>query len=251
VIVLSSRDPVTLANSWLVAFGGGGPALVIDPGAPPAALLDAVARERLRPAAVLVTHRHGDHVAHLSAWTERYAVDVVAHETEAAHVAGVTRVVSHGEQLRFGPFALRVSHVPGHTAGHAAFAVEGVGTFTGDTLFRGSVGSTVGPGHSTLEDLRRSVLDVLLGLPDETTVYPGHMDPTTIGRERAENPFVHAWLGLDPVVPRPCVALGRPATMLLRATDYDGGSKCWVRFDDGVEAIVPGSRVAPRAESSK
>jgi glyoxylase-like metal-dependent hydrolase (beta-lactamase superfamily II) len=251
MIVLSSRDPVTLANSWLVALEPGGPALVIDPGAPPAPLLEAVARERLRPAAVLVTHRHGDHVAHLSAWTERFALAVVAHEAEAQHIAGVTRSAAHGDDLRFGDIAVRVLHVPGHTVGHAAFFVERVGVFAGDTLFRGSVGGTVGPGHATFEDLRRSVLDVLLGLPDETTVYPGHMEPTTIARERAGNPFVRAWSGLHPVAPRPCLALGRPATLLLRAADYDGGSKCWVRFDDGVEAIVPGSRVAPRAETSE
>lgn len=243
MLVLGSRDSSTLSNSWLVAREDGGTALVVDAGAPPGPLLDAVVRVGLRPAAVLVTHRHADHVAHLETWIERFGVEVVAHEVEAEHVRGVTRVVGDGEELRFGELGVRVLHVPGHTAGHAAFVVEGAGVFPGDTLFRGSVGGTVAPGHATFEDLRRSILDVLLALPGDLAVYPGHMDETTIGEERRSNPFVRAWQGLDPVEARPCVALGRPATLLLRARDYDGGTKCWVRFDDVAQAVVPGSRV--------
>ena len=80
-------------------------------------------------------------------------------------------------------------------------------------------------------------------LPPETAVFPGHAGGTTIGRERDENPFVRAWLGLDALGDEPCRAAGRPARLLLRARDYDDGFKCWVRYGDGTNDIVPGSRV--------
>jgi glyoxylase-like metal-dependent hydrolase (beta-lactamase superfamily II) len=116
--------------------------------------------------------------------------------------------------------------------------------FTGDTLFRGSVGGTRAPGHTTFEDIRRSIMDVLMKLPHELTVYPGHTDQTTIGGEWEQNPFIRIWRDLDQPGNGRCTAFGEPATLLLDAADYDGGSKCWVKFDDGdVLDIVPGSRV--------
>ena len=73
--------------------------------------------------------------------------------------------------------------------------------------------------------------------------HPGHMESTTVGREWQENPFVRLWRGLDAEGSTPCTAVGDPATLLLSAPDYDGGTKCWVRFDTGKLDIVPGSRV--------
>ena len=123
------------------------------------------------------------------------------------------------------------------------FVVNDAKVFTGDTLFKGSVGGTRGPGHATFAELQRSIVDVLLALPPETEVLPGHTEPTTVDAERRTNPFVRAWQGDDRVDERPCVAFGQPATLLLRAADYDGGTKCWVRFADGREDTVPGSAV--------
>jgi hypothetical protein len=90
-------------------------------------------------------------------------------------------------------------------------------------------------------------MEVLMRLPREMEVCPGHVDATTVGREWEENPFVRLWRGVETPTERPCTAFGREATLLLRAPDYDGGTKCWVRFaDGGVLDVVPGSRVEER-----
>jgi glyoxylase-like metal-dependent hydrolase (beta-lactamase superfamily II) len=141
-----------------------------------------------------------------------------------------------------------VWQIPGHPRGHLALHVTGEAggverVFTGDTLFRRSVGGTRAPGHGSFADLRRSVLDVLLALPAATLVYPGHTDETVAGEELEENPFVRAWRGLDPPGDEPCTYGGRKARLLVWARDYDGGHKAWVRFEDGEEDVVPGSRV--------
>ena len=102
--------------------------------------------------------------------------------------------------------------------------------------------------ESVMVEMCASVMEVLMALPQETAVHPGHTEATTIAREWDENPFVRAWRGLDAPAARRCTAFGAPATLLLEARDYDGGTKCWVRFDeDGREDLVPGSRVKAEA----
>ena len=98
------------------------------------------------------------------------------------------------------------------------------------------------PGASGFADLKASVLR-LLELPPETTVHPGHKEPTTVAEERDNNPFVRIWRGLDEEGTEQCTALGEPATLILLGDDYDGGHKAWVRWPDGRDDIVPGSRV--------
>src|SRR3954451_19718002 len=123
--------------------------------------------------------------------------------------------------------------------------------FTGDTLFKGSVGGVRAPGHTTFEDLKASVMDVLMKLPHETFVHPGHTDPTTIGDEWEQNPFVRIWRGLDPEGDDRCTVRGESARLVLWGPDYDGGHKAWVRWDDsGRDDIVPGS-VVELAEGSR
>jgi len=141
--------------------------------------------------------------------------------------------------------------VPGHTQGQLSFLIGERDLFTGDTLFRGSVGGTRAPGHGTFEQLRESILGTLLALPGETRVHPGHMESTTVAREAASNPFVLAWSRSERPHPQRCNALGEPAELLLLAPDYDGGTKAWVRFDDGQEDIVPGSRVVTPADGGQ
>lgn len=241
MIVESSRDTRHLANAYVVGDEPGGCALLVDAGAPVQPILQALERHRLEPTHLLCTHGHPDHVEHVAEYRRRFDLEICAHALES--IPGVDRPLEGGERLSTGRLEVRVLHVPGHTAGSLAFLVDGARVFVGDTLFRRSVGGTRGPGAATFEDLRRSIVDVLLGLPDGTIVEPGHMESTTIGEERAGNPFVRAWLGIDRHPERPCRVGGQEAVLLLRAADYDGGTKCWVRFPDGALAVAAGSRV--------
>ena len=243
MILARSVDPRWLSNSWLVAGAPGGPAAVIDAGAPPEPLLLAAREHRLKVAIVVLTHHHGDHACERAAYAP---APCAMHALDRVHLPGIARDVADGEEIGVGELTLTALHVPGHTRGQLNVLVRKQGEtprlFSGDTLFRGSVGGTRAPGHGTFAELRRSLLERLLALPDETIVHPGHGDDTTIGRERAANPFLVAWR--EPSPPgEPCTALGRPATLLLWAPDYDGGFKAWVRWEDGSEDVVPGSRV--------
>jgi len=123
-----------------------------------------------------------------------------------------------------------------------AFVVNGEACFTGDTLFAGSVGGT----REAFDDLRRSVMDVLMGLSHDIRIFPGHTEESTIGWEWEENAFIRVWRGLEPEGDDRCYVSGREATLVLWARDYDGGGKAWVRFGDGTNAIVGGSRVERR-----
>jgi glyoxylase-like metal-dependent hydrolase (beta-lactamase superfamily II) len=121
--------------------------------------------------------------------------------------------------------------------------VNGTDAFTGDTLFKGSVGGVRAPGHTTYEDIKQSIMETLLKLSPATRIHPGHSDPTTVADELERNPFVRIWRGVDAEGQEPCTALGQPATLVLMAEDYDGGNKAWVRWQDGSDDIVPGSQV--------
>jgi hydroxyacylglutathione hydrolase len=242
VPILRATHPGWLSNAWLVWDEAGGAAVLVDSGAPLEALFAQIDGGRLAVHAVLTTHRHPDHVAGHAEVVRRTGAAVLASAVEAPHVPRA-RAVAPDDTLRFGGLAARLVPLPGHTAGHAGFEVEGVGLFTGDALFRGSVGGTVGPAASGLDDQRRSI-EAILAYPPETPLHPGHGPSTTVRAELAENAIAGALLGLLPPEATPARALGRPATLLALARDYDGGTKGWVRFeDDGTEAIVPGSAI--------
>jgi hydroxyacylglutathione hydrolase len=182
--------------------------------------------------------------------------------------------VQAGETLRFGTLEVCPLHTPGHTAGMLSFlvadrsgaaagAAAGAGrarrpgsspapggfsggeavVFTGDTLFKNSVGGVKAPGHTTYTDLRDSIMGTLMELPGETVIYPGHSEATSVAQEWDSNSFIRVWRGLDAEGAEPCVALGEPATLVLLGEDYDGGTKAWIRWPDGADDIVPGSRV--------
>jgi hypothetical protein len=121
-------------------------------------------------------------------------------------------------------------------------AVDVQAVFPGATLFTGSVGGT----QDAFDDLRRSVMDVLMGLPHELIAYPGHSEETTIGREWDENPFVRVWRGVEPEGTERVHFGGAEATLVVWSNDYDGGGKGWVRVGDDRNVIVGGSRIDRR-----
>jgi hydroxyacylglutathione hydrolase len=240
VIIERSMNDEWLSNTYLVADEEGGTAVVIDAGGPCAPLLQTAERLGVDVRTLLLTHHHHDHVAEASVWQD---VEVLAHPLEAESLDGVDRTIEPGETLQFGKLTVETLHTPGHTAGMLNFVVDGTEVFTGDTLFKGSVGGVRAPGSTSFADLRHSIMDVLMELPHETRVHPGHTDPTTIGDEWEGNAFVRLWRGLDEEGGEPCKVWDKEATLVLWAPDYDGGHKAWVRWPDGSDDIVPGSQV--------
>jgi len=244
MIIEKTMSEGWLSNSWLVADRAGGHAVLIDTGGPMEPLVRRIEELRVTLTHVLCTHHHIDHVQHNDAWRSRFDCPVCGHASERQLFGGLDVELADGDELVSGGLHIRALHTPGHTRGMLAFLVNERCVFTGDTLFRGTVGGTRAPGHTTFDDLRRSIMEVLMRLPPSTTVHPGHTDPTTIGEEWERNPFIRLWRGVERPTERPCLAFGQPATLLLRARDYDGGSKCWVRFDEGnALEVVPGSQV--------
>jgi hydroxyacylglutathione hydrolase len=207
--------PGWLSNAYLVADEEGGAAVFVDSGAPMEPLFDASERWRVRPSYVLRTHADPDHVEH---------------EAEL----GLPVVTA---PIEVGGLRVEALPTPGHKDDHLAFVVNGEGCFSGDVLFKDAVGG------GDFERIKRSVMDVLMQLPHQVRVYPGHTDETTIGREWEENPFIRVWRGVDPEGTDPCRVNTQDATLVVWSPDYDGKGKAWVRFPDGRDAIVGGSRV--------
>ena len=208
-------DARWLSNAYLVADEEGGAAVFVDSGAPLEPLLRAAEEWRVEPSHILRTHAHPDHVEH-----------------EGELGLPVVR-----EALQVGGLDVEAIPTPGHSEDMVCFVVGGELVFSGDTLFKDAVGG------GDYERIRRSVMDVYMAMPHERRVLPGHTDETTIGREWEENPFVRVWRGAEPEGTERVRVAGRDATLIVWSPDYDGKGKAWVRFDDGTDAIVGGSRV--------
>jgi glyoxylase-like metal-dependent hydrolase (beta-lactamase superfamily II) len=198
-------------NCYLLAHEPGGPCIIVD--APPDApeILRRLEHHRLTPVALLNTHCHVDHTGGDGIVVRETGVDAHIHALDEAEAANPHDVLlrmglpagpefdppetfahlEEGQVLDLAGFKLTVRHTPGHTQGSVCFYVpEHDILFSGDHLFKGSVGRTDLPGGSwsmLLQSIREKVLD----LPDETIVLPGHGDTTTVGDERRGNPFVH------------------------------------------------------------
>ena len=194
-------------------------AIVVDPGDEVERILEVLHRHKLKVLAIVSTHTHIDHVGGLAALHRATGAPVLIHEDDLGlyktldmqaqwlgiptpETVKIRDFVKEGDTLRWGDFAARVLHTPGHTQGSISLIVEpGAATdaravqpadsllLAGDTLFQRSIGRTDLPGGS-FPQIMRSIHEKLLVLPDEMIVYPGHGDLTTIGEEREHNPFL-------------------------------------------------------------
>ena len=243
MIIERTEHPDWLTNAYLIADGPGGSGVVMDANACLDPLLAQIERDGIAITHILLTHHHMDHVADIERYRERFQVPVLAHADTAAVLGdgAVDEIIGDGALISSGDLTLTAIDTPGHCAGHLAFLV-GKEIFTSDVLFRGTVGGTRSPGGS-YTNLKRSILERLMTLPPETIVHPGHKEPTTIGEEWDNNPFIRVWRGLEPEGSEAVHVKDVPATLLLWAPDYDGGHKALVQFEDGERAIVGGSQI--------
>ena len=209
-------------NCFVVASAPGAECLIIDPGMDAMAGIDAiVAKHRLQPAAVVLTHGHLDHTWSVLPVCEQSGIPAYIHSSDRAMLAdpavGMSaEMMAAVRQLTAGKFTfaepddvveladgetiellgvpLRVDHAPGHTPGSTVFSLHGQPDlppvlFSGDLLFAGSIGRTDLPGGDSAT-MMRSLRDVLPRFADETVVLPGHGPQTTMAAERATNPFL-------------------------------------------------------------
>jgi hydroxyacylglutathione hydrolase len=209
-LVLVESFPVAPlgCNCAIVADPESKAAIVLDPGGEPDRVLAALARHGLTAVALVHTHAHLDHCLSSARLSKETGAPILMHEgdlplygdlarwgtmfgltTEAP--GPVARTLGHGDRVVCGSGALEVLHTPGHTPGSVCFRLEGDSPvlFSGDTLFRRSVGRTDFPGGSW-DDLVSSIETRLLTLPGDLLVLPGHGEETTIGEESRLNPFL-------------------------------------------------------------
>ncbi|MDQ5855071.1 MAG: MBL fold metallo-hydrolase [Actinomycetota bacterium] len=210
------------ANCFVLAAEVGGPCVVVDPGQGAEQPLDDVLRKhRLDPVAVLLTHGHFDHIFAVTPVCDGHDIPAWIHPDDRVLLSDPMRALSadarqffggrvqlreprevcaldDGTSLELAGLTFTVDHTPGHTRGSVTFrsvtdngSGEGQALLvSGDTLFAGSIGRTDLPGGDH-EQMLASLRDKILVLDDETVVLPGHGPQTTIGRERATNPFLH------------------------------------------------------------
>jgi hydroxyacylglutathione hydrolase len=194
-------------NTYIVRRDDGERALIVDPGDEADKLLGAIDALGVTLDGILLTHTHFDHVGAVAPVAKATGAEVWVPEVEAFVLADINRFVpwsgigpfesydaehklEGGERLELAGFGIDVLSTPGHSPGHVTFSIpDEAAVFSGDVLFRQSIGRTDLPGgdHTTLLESIRMLIDTL---PAETTVYPGHMGITSLGAERATNPFL-------------------------------------------------------------
>jgi hydroxyacylglutathione hydrolase len=194
-------------NCFIFRRDGSDRAVVVDPGDEAPKLLAAIDELGLTVDGILLTHTHFDHVGAVAPVARATGAEVWVPEIEKGVLANINSFVpwpgfgpfedyeaehtlEGGERLALAGFEIDVLFTPGHSPGHVTFSIpDEAAVFSGDVLFQGSVGRTDLPGGDwgTLLESIRSLVD---SLPPETTVYPGHMGITSLGAERATNPFL-------------------------------------------------------------
>ena len=194
-------------NTWIARQDGATQALLIDPGDEPETLKQALEELDATVEAILITHCHFDHVGAVAEMARATGAPVYCPAGEVFILENINdyvrfpgfgpfesytpeKTVKHGDKLQLAGFEIDVIGTPGHSPDHVTYSVPAeLAIFSGDVLFQGSIGRTDLPGCDH-EQLMESIARLLDTLPDETGVLPGHMDPTTLGRERQTNPFL-------------------------------------------------------------
>ncbi len=194
-------------NCYIVRRDGADRGLIIDPGEEAERILGAVDSLGIGIDAILITHCHFDHIGAVAPVARATGAPVHCPEIEVPVLADIMsfgpwpgfgpyesydadETVAGGERLELAGLAMDVIHTPGHSPGHVTYSIADEGAvFSGDVLFKGSVGRADLPGGDwgTLLESIRGLVDEL---PEKTTVYPGHMGVTSLGAERASNPFL-------------------------------------------------------------
>jgi glyoxylase-like metal-dependent hydrolase (beta-lactamase superfamily II) len=202
-------------NCFIVRARGADTALVIDPGDEPDRLLRAVSDLGIKTVeAILITHTHFDHIGAVAPVARQTGAPVYCPELEVQVLANVMdyvpwagfgpfesyeadETVAGGETLELAGLTIDVLSTPGHSPGHVTYALEReTALFSGDVLFQGSVGRVDLPGGDW-PTLLGSIESLVEAFPADTIVYPGHMGATTLGRERATNPFLRELVAND------------------------------------------------------
>jgi hydroxyacylglutathione hydrolase len=200
------------ANCWIAGAAESGEGLVIDPGGNDNIISRAIDDAGLDIKLIILTHGHSDHIAALYEIQEKTGAEVAIHVADADFLEGrgslssqfgisyktphpPDRLLREGDTTGVKGLSLIVVHTPGHTPGSISLYAPGAGTaagmiFTGDTIFRRGIGTTMMPGSSRSQ-LINSIQTRLMTLPDDTIIYPGHGRETTIGAERRDNPYVN------------------------------------------------------------
>jgi hydroxyacylglutathione hydrolase len=194
-------------NSYIFRRDGSDRALIIDPGEEPEKLLGAIDELGVTLDGILLTHTHFDHVGAVAPVARATGAEVWVPQIEKPVLADIMsfvpwpgfgpyeswdaeHTVAGGETLELAGFDIDVIFTPGHSPGHVTYSIaDESAVFSGDVLFQGSVGRTDLPGGDW-PTLLESIRDLVDSLPEETKVFPGHMGLTTLGTERASNPFL-------------------------------------------------------------
>jgi glyoxylase-like metal-dependent hydrolase (beta-lactamase superfamily II) len=197
-------------NSYVIWREGSNESVIVDPGFQPALIVKAVEQSSTKPVAILLTHGHSDHIAGNKALKERWPdIPILIGEFDADKLTDpmknlsamfgaslisppADRLLADHEKITFAGIEWRIAFTPGHCRGHIVFIAEQFHppvVIGGDVLFAGSIGRTDFP-DGNHEQLLSSIRERLFTLPDETIVYPGHNEPTTIGVEKRTNPFL-------------------------------------------------------------
>ena len=209
MIKIESRvlGPVA-TNCYLIINLDNNESIIVDPADSPESIYDMVVRSASRPQAILLTHGHFDHIGAANEVREHYEIKIYASCDEEKLLASPARNLSNaygmslrvtadvlhndGDILELAGLKIKAIHTPGHTEGGTCYYIESIGVlFSGDTLFCESVGRTDFPGGS-MSDIVHSIKDKLMVLPDDTKVYTGHGEGTSIGYERVHNPYIGA-----------------------------------------------------------